>query len=501
MQRDSVIYARAATLLWLLLAAAWPVRAAGAVIREEDFDSQPADWEGINNRNTHFEPKIVTQDFGYSPTSHAGGRPGEVGGTLNPAGEAAYYGYRLPTPLTLDDPMNASGKILVAQGPGHFLLGFFHADTLNEWRTPNTLVARINGRGEGFHCHVEYGTSRWRCGAGVIGEIVPGERIQARENPCDRVYQWQLTYDPKGAEGNGLLTFTLDGDIATCKIAKEHRAGGATFTHFGLLPVPKTWDSPGQAWIDDVTIHGTRFDFREDPRWDAFNNRRTYETKDTRPRFDFGWSPTHWAGGKSAGELGGLIFRGDCREPHRMAAYGARLTTLTLDTPLYAHGKLSMIRGISDSTASIGFYNSTWSLHPNPRQDQGIPMDYVGINIEGPSSEGFFFYPVYRAHGDIAGALGGRSGNTPPIYPDRTVHDWTLQYDPAGSGGRGRITVTLDDQTCALDLDPAAKAAGATFDRFGICTPWIDGNSVTAFFDDVQYTYTPDPISSSSTIK
>lgn len=124
MQRDSVIYARAATLLWLLLAAAWPVRAAGAVIREEDFDSQPADWEGINNRNTHFEPKIVTQDFGYSPTSHAGGRPGEVGGTLNPAGEAAYYGYRLPAPLTLDDPMNASGKYPRRTRPGAFSAGF-----------------------------------------------------------------------------------------------------------------------------------------------------------------------------------------------------------------------------------------------------------------------------------------------------------------------------------------------------------------------------------------
>jgi hypothetical protein len=29
---------------------------------------------------------------------------------------------------------------------------------------------------------------------------------------------------------------------------------------------------------------------------------------------------------------------------------------------------------------------------------------------------------------------------------------------------------------------------GASFDRFGICTPWIDGNSVTVFFDDVTYT-------------
>ena len=123
---------------------------AHAAIRQESFDHEPADWEGINNRNTHFEPRAVTQDFGYSPSRHAGGGPGEIGGTLN------------------------------------------------ERRTPNALVARINGRGETFHCHCEYGTSRWRC----------------------------------GAEGNGLLTFILDGETASCAIAKEHRGDGNRVTAF-----------------------------------------------------------------------------------------------------------------------------------------------------------------------------------------------------------------------------------------------------------------------------
>lgn len=470
--------------LWFL--PVWPIQ---AETYTENFDQEPANWEGINNRSTHFAPKTVTQNFGYSAsTHHAGGQPGEIGGKINPAGEVAYYGYRLPDPLTLDAPGIASGKILVERGPGHFLLGFFNADTLNEWRTPNTLVARINGRGDGFHCHVEYCTSRWRCEAGVIGAIVRGQRIEAAEIPGGQVYEWQIAYDPKGAEGSGLLTFALAGKTATCPILKEHHADGATFTHFGLLPIPKTWDNPGEVWIDEVTINGRRFDFSEDPKWNERGNRRTYETNDTRPRFDFSWSRTHWAGGKAAGELGGLIFRGDCRYPSHLAAYGARLSTLTLDTPLYARGKVSMIRGVTDSTASIGFYHSTWSLHSNLAQDQSIPMDYIGINIEGPSSEGFFFYPVYRVHGDVAKALGSNSGKAPRIYPDRKVHNWMLRYDPAGAGGRGRITVSLDEQTCTLDLEPGAKAIGASFNRFGICTPWIDGNSVTVFFDDIEYT-------------
>ncbi len=486
--------------LWGLIMMALASRPVTGAIYEESFDRAPLDWEGVNNRNTHFPPRLVTQDFGYSAsTNHAGGQPGEVGGKLNPAGEAAYYGYRLPGPLTLDDPVSAAGKIFVAPGPGHFLLGFFNSGTLNEWRTPNALVARINGRGESFHCHFEYCTSRWRAGAGVIGEIVPGRRIDARAIPSGRVYEWQLRYDPNSSAGAGTLTFTLAGTTATCPVPREHRADGATFTHFGLLPILKTWDSPGEAWIDDVVINGKECDFRTDPQWEECNNRRTYETKDTRPRFDFGWSPTHFAGGKGAGELGGLIFRGDCREPQRMAAYGARLSTLTLNTPLYARGKVSMLRGVTDSTASIGFYHSVWSMHSNPAQDQSIPMDYLGINIEGPSSEGFFFYPVYRVHGNRAGALGGGSSKAPRIYPDRRVHDWMLKYEPEATDGRGRITVSLDDQTCTLDLEPNAKTSGASFDRFGICTPWIDGNSVTVFFDDIQYTCSPSPATAAST--
>src|SRR5262245_21930818 len=70
-------------------------------MRDENFDGEPANWEGINNRGIHFEPKVVVQNFGYSRTSQrAGVKPGEIGGIINPAAEPAYYGYRLPKPLT-----------------------------------------------------------------------------------------------------------------------------------------------------------------------------------------------------------------------------------------------------------------------------------------------------------------------------------------------------------------------------------------------------------------
>ncbi len=456
-------------------------------IRKEDFDHEPSNWEGVNNRNVHFKEKTVTQDFGYSPvTSYAGGSRGEIGGKINPAGEPAFYGYRLPKPGNLDERLSASGKIFVRRGGGHFLVGFFNAGSLNGWRTPNTMVARINGRGDGFHCHLEYCTSRWRAGAGIIGRMEPGTGTETRLIPSDRSYAWKLTYDPNGRDGSGILSFTLGESTATCRIDAGHRADGASFTHFGLLPVLKAWDSPGEAWLDDVTIGAEHFNFAQDPKWDGLRNRSSYQTKDTRPRFDFGWSPTHFAGGKAAGELGGLIFRGDCREAARLAAFGDRISRLTLNQRLIARGKISMRRGVSDSTASIGFYNSVSSLRVNPAQNQSIPMDYLGINIEGPSAEGFFFYPVYRVHGESAGASDPR--RAPRIYPDGKVHDWSLKYDPEGTAGKGQVTLTLDANSTQLDLDASAKNIGASFDRFGICTPWIDGNSVTVYFDDLEYT-------------
>ena len=46
----------------------------------------------------------------------------------------------------------------------------------------------------------------------------------------------------------------------------------------------------------------------------------------------------------------------------------------------------------------------------------------------------------------------------------------------------------LDGQVVSMDLAPGDKAAGAQFDRFGLITPWIDGNGQHVYFDDLSYT-------------
>jgi len=468
---------------FVLGSVAWPPPLAAE--RRESFDKDPG-WDGHNNRLV--KPQTIRQDFGWSPnTSHAGGKPGEIGGLIGPAAEPAYYAKQLPTP-TFNDVLTASGTIHIAKGAGHTLIGFFDTRTLNEWRTANTIALRIQQRGDVLHCHFEHCTSKWRAGAGIIGRYDKvRDRMEPKELPAGRTYAWSLKYDPNGNGGLGVVTATLDDNVSSYELSPGHKADGAEFNRFGIINVMKQFDDPGTLWLDNVTINGERDDFSSDPQWDASGNRRVYETRNVRPRFDFGFSLTHFAGGKGAGELGGLFFRGDCRYAERLAAYGDRLDPLTLERPLRVSGKVSMHRGVSDSTTLIGFYHSGNSLEVNPSQQFGTPKDFLGVAIEGPSSEGFYLYPVYRNHGDNASS--GMGSNPPRLYPDRATHDWTLEYDPAGANGNGQIIVTLDGQRATMDLLPGVKAKGAQFDRFGLVTPWIDGNGQHVYFDDLVYTY------------
>jgi hypothetical protein len=466
-------------LVTLLIGASTP-----AEERHQNFDKDPG-WDGQNNRAV--KPESIRQDFGWSATTtNAGGSAGEIGGSIGPAAEPAFYGKKIQA-RTFNDVLTASGTLMVERGGGHTLIGFFNDRTLNEWRTPNTIVFRINQRGETFHCHFEYCTAKWRAGAGIVGRYdKERDRMQAKELPAGRVYNWSMKYDPNGRTGQGSLTVTVDGESFSCELTPGHKLDGAEFNHFGILNVMKQYDGAGRLWMDDVTVNGEREEFARDPRWNASGNRRTYETRVIRPRFDFGFSPTHYARGKAVGELGGLFFRGDCRYAERLAAYGDRLSPLTLERPLRASGKVTLRRGVSDSTTLIGFYHSAHSLFVNPSQNAGTPQDFVGAAIEGPSREGFHFYPAYRNHG---GGISSGMGPTPPrIYPDGAAHDWTLHYDPAAANGNGRITVTLDGKSTSIDLAPGDKAAGGHFDRFGLVTPWIDGNGQHAYFDDLTYT-------------
>lgn len=457
--------------------------------RTERFDKDPG-WDAHNNRAATPEKRTVRQDFGYSRTANAGGKAGEVGGFITPAAELAYYARKIGT-KTFDDPLSASGTLLCKGREFHLLVGFFNADTANEWRTPNTVALRLLGRGDVFYAFVEYCTGKWRAGGDSPGGFATVKdantgRVALRGFKTGVAHEWSIKYDPDGNKGGGSVTVTLGGETAVCHLDAGHRKDGAAFNRFGLLPVLKSADGGGEVWLDDVAINGEKDDFAKDPGWEGVGNRREYQTADVRPRFDFGYSPTNHAGGKEAGELGGLVFRGDCRYKDKLAAYGDRLKPLTLDKPLKASGKVALRRGVSDSTVLLGFYHSEDSLEVNPSQSSGFPKSFLGVAVEGPSREGFLFYPAYRVRGDGQGYANG--ADRPHILPDGKSHDWSLAYDPAAADGRGRIVVTFDGKSVSLDLGAGDRKTGARFDRFGLVTTWIDGNAQRVYFDDLTYT-------------
>jgi hypothetical protein len=459
--------------------------------RRKSFDREPG-WEGHNNRAKTPEPQTVRQDFGYSSTNHAGGKsPGEIGGFMTPAGENAYYARRIPA-ATLDQRLSASGRLACTDRHFHALLGFFNADTINEWRTPNSILIRLYGRGDVFYAYVEYCTGRWRAGGdspggfATLDEPGTGKKTLKGFAGNGTSHTWSLDYDPQGNGGSGSITVKIDNEVAVCHLDEGHKKDGAAFNRFGLLSIPKHFDTGGALWIDDVSVNGDLERFDRDPNWDALGNRRTYMTYDVRPRFDFGFSNTQFAGGKGQGELGGLVFRGDCRTAEKLAYYGDRVAGLSSAKPLRASGKVALARGVSDSTSLIGFFHSQESVKVSDSQSSGFPMNFLGAAIEGPSREGFLFYPVYRfAGGDASYA---RGDDLPHILPDGKPHDWSLVYEPGAAGGNGGIVVTFDGQEARLDIARGNDDKPTSFDRFGIVTTWIDGNAQRVYFDDLSYT-------------
>ncbi|HEV2294781.1 MAG TPA: ATP-grasp domain-containing protein [Tepidisphaeraceae bacterium] len=322
---------------------------------------------------------------------------------------------------------------------------------------------------------------------------VPGDRRKLFHFPAgDVTHTWTLKYDPTGNNGGGMLTATIGDQTVTAEIRPGHKADGATFNRFGLLNMMRHADPrAGSIWIDDLRLNGKEESFDRDPKWDGFQNRRTYTTTYVRPRFDFGYSKTHFAGGKAPGEMGGLIFLGDQQDPERMAYYGDRIEELTLDKPLRASGKIALQQCVTDSMGLIGFFHSTDSMKTGTAQTSIAPENFLGFAVEGPSDEGFYVYPYFGSSRPDQPPETSRSqqGVRQHIYPDGKSHDWTLEYVPAGADGQPRITVTLDGQPYSVALPPEDKAAGAHFNRFGIITTHVDGNGLKVYFDDLTYTF------------
>lgn len=193
---------------------------------------QDPNWEAIGNHADQKRTTTGENDFGFSNTNHAGGKPGEIGGTMWRSGQrwgsyAARVGH-----LSLDDRLEAHGRVMLEVGPpdsGMFFGWFKRGDAQNAPdQAGNFLGLKVAGPSRVGHYFapaytLANGTER-AAGSGPL--LVPG-----------RAYEWSAIYDPIANGGLGAIRVTLGHDSLTFNFKKGDKLVGAHFDRFGLFTV------------------------------------------------------------------------------------------------------------------------------------------------------------------------------------------------------------------------------------------------------------------------
>jgi hypothetical protein len=71
--------------------------------------------------------------------------------------------------------------------------------------------------------------------------------------PDGTSYEWTLEYDPDGADGRGLISFTMNGQTVTQPLAEGDKEKGATFDRFGVFNLGWANSKHCVVWLDDIT--------------------------------------------------------------------------------------------------------------------------------------------------------------------------------------------------------------------------------------------------------
>jgi RNA polymerase sigma factor (sigma-70 family) len=230
--------------------------------------------------------------------------------------------------------------------------------------------------------------------------------------------------------------------------------------------------------------------FDRDPGWESFNNRIVPRRIPTVTQ-GFGYSPTHFAG-KNKGEIGGLVTRSTTP-----AYYADPIAVKTLNDRLTAAGTFALTTTSGNSAVFFGWFNAA-------QPGGGRPRNSLGLYLEGEKDrDGKGARLAVRL---VAGTnrtceacvtpdIGPQRPT--PIRTDGTRYTWTLDYDPAASGGNGRFQFIIqgdrgtpedwEGRPFTVDLPAGFKQEGASFDRFGLMNLMKPGNAMTIWFDDLRY--------------
>jgi hypothetical protein len=213
-----------------------------------DFVADP-NWVSSGSRAKYEEAAAVgAHNFGYSQGTHyaGGAKAGEMGGDMWRGGDYAYYADRV-APLTLNDPLEARGKVVLVSGApdSDIFLGWFSGESKADSPVSagNFLGVHVGGPSRVGHYFQPSLTT------------AAGNRAQAKDGPVmahGKAYDWTLKYDPAAAAGNGAITVTLGDETVTLALKPGLKAKGARFDRFGLL-TPSVGGQLVRIYLDDIT--------------------------------------------------------------------------------------------------------------------------------------------------------------------------------------------------------------------------------------------------------
>lgn len=212
----------------------------------EAFDDHPG-WVGQSNRAKLDDYGLEgAHQFGFSDSSFAGGKRGEIGGLLYSSPSVpGYYAAKVGT-LSLEDRLRASGKIALKQyGPdGGVYIGWFDADKRG-YPPANILGVLIDGP-------TSTGPRFRASAASSDPKVAHVQRDTAPLIPPDgSAHTWKVDYDPAADEGRGVLTVWLDDRKDTFSLPPALRRRGAAFNHFGLF-VHEGGGRASLVYLDDL---------------------------------------------------------------------------------------------------------------------------------------------------------------------------------------------------------------------------------------------------------
>jgi hypothetical protein len=227
----------------------------------EDFSKDPG-WIGVNNRDK-FEDRQQggAHDFGFSAqTSHAGGKPGELGGLIWRSGVYAYYADRVGT-LTLTNRLEASGKIILEAAPPDSGMYFGWFNSQEKENAPSQagqfVGIKIGGPTRVGHYFAPAYATKQKAKVEKSSDREHPKRISVERNEGpvlvpQKVFQWKLIYDPMSNDGKGSIEATLGNESVTLPLKNGDQEIGAVFDRFGLFTT-RIGGSYVRIFLDDLT--------------------------------------------------------------------------------------------------------------------------------------------------------------------------------------------------------------------------------------------------------